>query len=192
MSVKKYISRALTTFYFGALLLFCSCDFFDREGLNPGSHAPVVQIELYNQSVYKNFKTLKDFRGKVLLLNFWASWCAPCLKEMKDLEALYTAIGSEDFVILAIALDDTKQAVQNFIKNNEVSFPVGLESQGIAKNKYQVTGFPETFILDKAGKIVLVKDPLAGLVSRIKGERSWSDPLYISLIRDLLSKNSNQ
>ena len=94
-----------------------------------------------------------DLRGKVVLLNFWATWCPPCRKEMPDLEALYEKFSPQGLVILGIS-DDEPGKVRPFIRDRNVTFPVLLDRGGKVSKALVVEGIPKTFIYDREGKLV--------------------------------------
>ncbi|MCL4401902.1 MAG: TlpA family protein disulfide reductase [Acidobacteria bacterium] len=96
---------------------------------------------------------LKELRGKVVLVNFWATWCPPCRKEMPDLEALYKKFGEQGLVVLAIT-DDEAAKVQSYIAQNKYTFPVLLDAGGKVKRTFRVQGIPKTFLYDRQGKLV--------------------------------------
>ena len=100
--------------------------------------------------------TLKDLKGKVVMVNFWATWCPPCQKEMPDLEALYNQYKDAGFVILAISQDDEtdKVKVAPFIAERKITYPIFLDpSQKIGK-EFEVNGIPKSFVYDRTGKLV--------------------------------------
>jgi len=97
--------------------------------------------------------TLKDLRGKVVLLNFWATWCPPCRKEMPDLETIYRRFAPAGLVILGIS-DEKTGTVKHFIEQQGVSYPVLLDSGSKINKLFQIDGIPKTFIYDREGKIV--------------------------------------
>jgi peroxiredoxin len=97
--------------------------------------------------------TLKDLRGKVVLVNFWATWCPPCRKEMPDLETLYRRFGPQGLVILGVS-DEESAKVQPFIAQQKVTYPVLLDPGRKVNELFQIDGIPKTFIYDRAGKIV--------------------------------------
>jgi peroxiredoxin len=97
--------------------------------------------------------TLKDLRGKVVLLNFWATWCPPCRKEMPDLEALYRRFEPEGFVILGIS-DEEAGKVKPFIEQQGITYPVLLDPGRKVNELFQIQGIPKTFVYDRDGKIV--------------------------------------
>lgn len=98
--------------------------------------------------------SLSEFKGKRVFLNFWASWCPPCKAEMPEMEALYKETQNSDLVILAVNLGENKSTVEKFIKDNNYTFPVLLDSDNEAAVNYRVVSIPTSFFIDKDGTIV--------------------------------------
>lgn len=97
--------------------------------------------------------TRKSLNGKVVLVNFWATWCPPCRKEMPDLDALYKRFKDKGLVILALS-DEDDATVRPFIaKEQKVSYPILLDPKGKVAEQYRVSGIPKTFIYDRKGKL---------------------------------------
>jgi peroxiredoxin len=97
--------------------------------------------------------TLRDLRGKVVLLNFWATWCPPCRKEMPDLESLYQRFAPQGFVILGIS-DEEAPVVQKFIVQQGITYPILLDPGRKLNKRFQIEGIPKTFVYDRDGEIV--------------------------------------
>lgn len=97
--------------------------------------------------------TLSELRGKVVVVNFWATWCPPCRKEMPDLEALYNQFRGEGLVVLAISDEDAAK-VRPFIAERQVTYPVLLDPGRKVNSLFHVEGIPKTFIYDREGKLV--------------------------------------
>jgi peroxiredoxin len=97
--------------------------------------------------------TLKEQRGKVVVLNFWATWCPPCRKEMPDLEALYQQFKDQGLVILAISDEDAGK-VKPFIAERKVTYPILLDPGRKVNELFQIEGIPKTFVYDRNGKLV--------------------------------------
>ncbi|HTJ87498.1 MAG TPA: TlpA disulfide reductase family protein [Terriglobales bacterium] len=96
---------------------------------------------------------LKDLKGKVVLLNFWATWCPPCRKEMPDLEMLYRRFGAQGLIILGID-DEEAETVKPFIAQQGITYPVLLDPGRKVNTLFQIEGIPKTFVYDRDGKIV--------------------------------------
>jgi peroxiredoxin len=97
--------------------------------------------------------TLKELRGKVVLVNFWATWCPPCRKEIPDLEKLYSHFKDQGFVVLAISDEDASK-VAPFIAQEKASYPVLLDPGRKVNDLFQVDGIPKSFVYDRDGKLV--------------------------------------
>jgi peroxiredoxin len=96
--------------------------------------------------------TLSELRGKVVLVNFWATWCPPCRKEMPDLETLYEKFGSQGLVILGIS-DEEASTVGPFIRERKVTFPILLDPGRKVNETFVVEGIPKSFVYDRDGKL---------------------------------------
>jgi len=97
--------------------------------------------------------TFAELRGKVVLVNFWATWCPPCRKEIPDLETLYGRFGSKGLVVLGIS-DEEAAKVEPFIREHKVSFPVLLDPGRKVNEIFVVEGIPKSFVYDREGKLV--------------------------------------
>ena len=100
-----------------------------------------------------NTWTLKEQRGKVVLVNFWATWCPPCRKEMPDLEGLYKQFKDQGLVILAIS-DEVESKVRPFVAEQKVTYPILLDPGRKVNDIFQIEGIPKTFVYDRNGKLV--------------------------------------
>ncbi len=100
--------------------------------------------------------SMEGLRGKVVFLNVWATWCPPCREEMPSIEKLYDEFRDhKDFVILAVSQDsDGSKAVAPFVKQHGYHFPILLDPKNMVGEEYEVSGIPETFIIDRDGRIV--------------------------------------
>ncbi len=126
--------------------------------------------------------TLASLRGKVIFLNFWATWCAPCLDEMPSMQALYDQMrGNADFVMLAVSQDQRgRQAVKPFIDKNGFRFQILLDPEGQLAESYGLRGVPETFIIDRSGRIV----------AHHAGAFDWSRPDVSEALKQMLEVKS--
>lgn len=120
-------------------------------GIYPGYYAPDFTLEnLHGEKV-----SLSDFRGKFVLLNFWAIWCPPCREEMPDFNKFYKE-NKDQIVILGVELGSKKTDVQKFINNGQYVYPILLDLDKKISYQYRITVVPTTFILDRDGKILHV------------------------------------
>lgn len=165
------------------LLLFSACNRKGEVGLHPGDFAPDIELTDMNGKLVR----LSDYRGKFVLLSFWASWCQPCIVEMPSLERLYQELKDKDFVIVSVGVDDEIPALKAFIEERGLTFPVLHDKKSISRKKYKITGYPETFFLDKEGRIQMLPDPGDGMpLVRVVGPREWYSPKVVKMLEQLL------
>jgi thiol-disulfide isomerase/thioredoxin len=96
---------------------------------------------------------LSKLRGKTVLINFWATWCAPCKEEMPILQQFYLKYRNDNVVVLAVNVRDSAEAAKGYFKDNNLTMPVLLDYSGEVPGGYRVTGYPESYIVDKNGNI---------------------------------------
>ena len=121
---------------------------------------------------------LSDVKGKVVFLNFWATWCKPCEEEMPSMERLYRKFKDRGLVVLAVSSDsDRPAAVAAFVRKHKLTFPVGLDPRMTLGARYGVWSLPVTFIIDRSGRTLLAAH----------GPRAWdsraADTLFDSMLR---------
>ncbi|MCZ6875329.1 MAG: TlpA disulfide reductase family protein [bacterium] len=121
---------------------------------------------------------LSDLRGQVVFINVWATWCPPCIEEMPTIQRLYDMLHERGLEVLAVSLDALgKQVIVPFVREHQLSFPVLLDTQSMLERLYQTGGVPESFIVDKQGR----------LVEKIVGPRDWAHPNVIAMFERLLA-----
>jgi peroxiredoxin len=122
---------------------------------------------------------LGDLRGRVVFVNFWATWCPPCRDEAPALERLYRSLREEGFEVVGVSIDDpsARDAVERFRSEFGLSFPLLFDPDKSAYRSFQATGVPETFLIDREGRIV----------ERFVGPRDWDEPRYANAVRALLA-----
>ncbi len=163
----------------------CGCDRASEVGLNPGDIAPDFSASLLDGRLVK----LSEFSDKVVLLNFWATWCGPCAAEMPSLQRLHDRFKDKGFAVLAVAVDDQESNVRDFAKQYGLTFPIALDLSGLTKRPYKISGFPESLVLAKGNKLKMIADPESrSPVVKIIGPREWDAPEALSQIERLLSK----
>ncbi len=120
-----------------------------------GIPAPDFQLkDLNGQSV-----SLSDFRGRPVLLNFWATWCPPCRYELPFLQEIYDEWSGRELVLLTIDVGENPASVRDFVANNNLTLPVLLDTNRSVAQKYAVTAYPTTFFIDREG---MVKQKIIG------------------------------
>ncbi len=125
---------------------------------------------------------MKDYRGKVVFLNIWATWCPTCREEMPSMEKLYQELKGEAFEILAVSVDKTgAKAVAPFMKAHKLSFPALLDPEGTIARPYGVTGVPESFIINKEGIIEKI----------VIGPIDWTEPAVVEFFPNPAPKIMN-
>jgi peroxiredoxin len=123
--------------------------------------------------------SLADFRGKVVLLNIWATWCLPCVEEMPSMEKLHREMQGEDFSILAVSIDNAgAEVVIPFVEKHDLSFTVLVDRKATLKRLFQATGVPESIIIDQQGIIA----------EKVIGARNWSSPEILGYFRSLIQR----
>ena len=113
-----------------------------------GSTAPDFTLQDSDRTL-----SLHDYRGKIVLLNLWASWCGPCLEEIPDLNLLQQRMGDK-ITIIAVSYDDKASDYQQFVREHKMAFITVHDRDRILKDLYQPTGPPETFVIDRSGKVL--------------------------------------
>jgi peroxiredoxin len=100
--------------------------------------------------------SLAQYRGQVVMINFWASWCGPCRQEMPLLESMYKTYGKRGFVLLGVNVEPDSNAANNWLKQTPVSFPVLYDTQSKVSQLYNVTGMPTTVMIDRKGNVRMI------------------------------------
>jgi len=119
---------------------------------------------------------LSDLRGKIVFLNLWATWCPPCRAEMPSMQALYERLKGRDFAMIAVAEDTNPDDVAAFVKELGLTFPVLLDTGNRLPARFGVTGYPETFVIDRDGQVI----------KHVIGPEEWTDPQVIAYFEGLL------
>jgi len=159
----------------GGLLVLATEDV--PEPLVRGARAPDFALPRLSSGAEVS---LADYRGQVVLLNFWATWCKPCEDEMPAMARLHGALADADFELLAVSVDESPEPVRRFRERLDLPFPILLDPEQGTARRYQTTGFPETFLVDPSGRVV----------ERYVGPREWDAAPYEARIRELLGASA--
>lgn len=124
--------------------------------------------ELALQDLDGKLRQLSDFRGKVVAVNFWATWCPPCREELPSMQRTYEAYRERNFEILGVNVGENWDTVAPFLEDFALGYPILLDTDSSAMAKWGIMGLPTTFILDRQGRIT----------HRITGGRDWDDPAF--------------
>jgi peroxiredoxin len=155
--------------------------FFIRSERPPAPPADQVRVgapapDFTLKDLQGNAVTLSEFKGKVVFLNFWATWCPPCRVEMPSMERLYEVYGDRGFVMLAVNVEQAAEPVLAFLKENPHAFPILLDPDARVQRLYGVYRFPETFLIDQDGTVV----------EHYLGARDWSSVDFLAKIKSML------
>jgi len=132
--------------------------------------APSFELKDIEGKVHR----LSDYRGKVVIVNFWATWCPPCRFELPSMERLWQVVKNKDVIILAVDLGEDEDTIFTFTSDYPVSFPLLMDRDSSVTNRYSVLGIPTSFVIDPQGRMIY----------RVVGTREWDNK---DLITTLLS-----
>lgn len=141
-----------------------------------GSSAPPLVATTLDGT--RRTKTLADYKGKVVLLNVWATWCEPCRVEMPSIEKLHREFGPQGLAVVAVSVDDAgmEERIRAFAKEYGLTFEILHDPSQKTKTSYQITGYPETFVIGREGRIR----------KKLIGAADWSSEGNRALIRELV------
>lgn len=109
---------------------------------------------------------LSKYKGNLVFLNFWATWCAPCLKELPDMEKLHQKLGKKGLIILAVGMGENEKKIKNFLKKYDFTFPMVIDPDMKISHLYGVQNIPVTYLIEPGGAII----------ARAIGPREWANP----------------
>jgi len=141
-------------------------------GQHPFSTDP---LEVRLQNTAGRYVGLGDFRGKIVLLNFWTTWCPTCITEMPSMEKLHQKLSGKDFAMVTVNIKETASQVKNFFEKQKLTFTALMDITGEASTEFGIRAIPTTFILDKNGQII----------GRIDGPREWDSQELVALFEQL-------
>lgn len=139
---------------------------------NAGDTAPNFSI------VTEHGKTLtrSDFGGKLLVLNFWASWCPPCITELPSLNQFATEYASQGVVVLGVSIDKNEHLYKNFLAQRQVAFDTARDPEANISASYGTFQIPETYIIDRNGKVL----------EKVISNMDWMDPQFLARVKGML------
>ncbi len=158
----------------GILVLFAMPSYRQGEASIAGKPAQDFPITVAGKS-----ENLSDLKGKVVVLNFWATWCPPCVEETPALNRLQKYIDSRNGMILGVSVDEDAAAYDKFLKDQAVVFPTYRDASKKSAADYGTTMYPETYVIDRHGKIA----------RKIIGAQQWDSPEMLAYFDALLGQN---
>lgn len=145
---------------FALILAFAGC-YTSSKPTRIGNAAPDFVLQDSDHKV-----ALHDFKGQVVLVNFWASWCAPCVEETPSLEAMSQRLKDKGVTVLGVSVDVDEGAYKKFLQQHNVTFPTVRDPDEKSSSLYGTTGWPETYVVDRQGV----------LRRKFVGPVDWNDP----------------
>jgi len=118
---------------------------------------------------------LADYRGKAVILNFWATWCPPCREEMPSMQRAHEAVADDGIAVIAINVGEDADTINQFLADTPVAFPLPMDLDSRVVQSYPVRGLPTTFVIDPEGRLTYVAT----------GGREWDDPKLLDQVRAL-------
>ncbi len=171
--VSRALALVVLAFCISLCLSFCISCTGDRTGLNPQDKAPDIKGRDLNGTE----TSLRQVPGQVLLVNFWATWCAPCMAELPALQSLHTALKDRGFTVVGVAVDDSPENIREAQAKFGITYPIIIDADSQSKRLYEIKGLPESYVLGPEQRVQIVMDPdgRSGPVTRIVGPREWSE-----------------
>ncbi len=179
----KYVIVIMGMFLSTLFILKDSSAESRNEALNLGVQeyaAPIEATDFSLKDLDNKKVSLKSYRGKVVMLNFWATWCTPCRLEMPSMEKLHRQFKDKGLVILAVSAGEKSAGVTAFVKEYRLTFPALLDTEQEVAEEYQVWALPTTYFINAEGK----------LIGRVSGSRDWSAKEATQYISSILQKTS--
>ena len=141
--------------------------------IRPGQVAPLFELPLLDGGSI----SLEKLRGRVVVLNFWATWCKPCEDEMPAMQRLHAALAGLEFELVAVSVDASRDDVAKYRERLGLTFPIALDPEKRVSDAYQSHRYPESYLIDREGRIL----------SRYIGPRDWDAELYVDRIRRVIA-----
>lgn len=169
----RIISLLVTAIFICASFSFAAVPPWEIEDIM-GKQAPPFSLK----NIDGRLISLSDYKGKVVLINFWATWCKPCRVEMPSLNRLFKKYSKQGLVVIGVSIDKTKDPVRKFLEEIPLDFPIVLDSDISVSKNYKVFAFPTTFLIDRGGM----------LKEKFIGEMDWMHSDMTTIIEKYLKQ----
>jgi cytochrome c biogenesis protein CcmG, thiol:disulfide interchange protein DsbE len=156
----------------GVTLVWVVSGTLQEHVVQAGDHAPDFSITTDDGRTV----SLANFGGKLLVLNFWASWCQPCVEETPSLEAFARQFRPEGVVVLGVSIDRNEKAYKQFVQRFGISFETARDPESNISASYGTFQIPETYLIDRSGVVV----------EKVISNRNWMDPEFLARVRRML------
>jgi cytochrome c biogenesis protein CcmG/thiol:disulfide interchange protein DsbE len=156
----------------GAALVWVVAGTLEQKVINAGDTAPDFKVTTDSGKTM----TREDFGGKLLVLNFWASWCAPCIEETPSLEEFSREFGPKGVVVLGISSDRNEKRYRSFKDRFNVTFETARDPDADISASYGTFQIPETYVIDRSGKVI----------EKVISNQNWMDPEFLARVRRAL------
>lgn len=163
-----------------AALVLLAALLVPRQRIEPPK--PQQQVPDFSFTWQGETRRLSELRGRVVVLNFWATWCPSCVVELPALERLHRALGEKGVYVLGVSVDDDADAYEKFLRDNQLTFPTYRDAEKKIATYYGSYMFPETFIIDPQGR----------LMRKVVGAQEWDDREVIFFLSRLAEGTGNQ
>jgi peroxiredoxin len=172
--VKRGLDRLLTGLIvaLAGALAWVVYPTLEQKVVNAGDAAPEFRVVTDGGKAL----TRSDFGGKLLVLNFWASWCAPCVDEAPSMEAFHREMASQGVVVLGVSIDRNEKMYRRFLKDFRITFATARDPDWDINTRYGTFQFPETYIIDSQGTVR----------EKIISAQNWMDPAFLARVRGML------
>jgi len=160
------------------LVLFCGALYksLHETIVNAGDSAPDFSISASLNGAGSKTITARDFGGKLLLLNFWATWCPPCIEEIPGLNGLASALGPKGLVVLGVSVDKDADVFQKFLQRNPLAYLTARDPEQKINSNYGTIQYPESYLIDRNGKVI----------EKYISVQAWASPQMIQHVQSLL------
>lgn len=154
------------------VLIFRLVPYFQRYNVDVGDRAPGFNLTSDNGEGMR----LEDYRGKYVLLNFWATWCQPCVEELPSLNSVYQGMRDKGLIVLGVSVDEDKDLYRRFLEAHRVGFPTVRDPERSVSTRYGTFKYPETYLIDREGVVI----------RKYVGAEDWRRPEIANYLQSLL------